>query len=116
MISAFRFIDSPWHQSERLIGEATQPQGAGKEDRRDAAIIKDKEVGAQGTELDRECPAALKMELSLGLVAQKVVSIAYPTLRPDGAGRVLGSLCDDTALFRDRQRAAGVAKPREKDG
>jgi hypothetical protein len=78
--------------------------------------IKTEEVGVEGSKLDRECHAALKMELCRGLVAQKVVSIAHPPLRPDGAGRVLGSLRDDAGLFRDRQGVADVANPREKDG
>src|ERR1700756_59536 len=56
------------------------------------------------------------MELCRGLVAQKMVSTAHPTPRPDGTGRVLGSLRDDASLFRDRQGAADVAKSREKDG
>ena len=58
------------------------------------AIIKDEEVvgvdRCQARPGERE--AALKMELCLGLVAQRVVSDALPTLRPNGAGRLLGSL------------------------
>jgi hypothetical protein len=56
------------------------------------------------------------MGLCRGLVAQKVVSTARPPLRPDGAGRLLGSLRDDASLFRNRQGAADVANPSEKDG
>ena len=116
MISARCFTDGRLRDSERLIGEASQPQGAGEDGERADAIIKAKEVGIEGTKLGRERQAPLTMELCRGLVAQKVVSIAHPPLRPDGAGRVLGSLRDDAALFRDRQSAADVAKPREKDG
>jgi hypothetical protein len=48
-------------------------------------------VGVEGIELNLEYHAALKRELSGGLVAHKVVTIARSPLRPDGAGRVLGS-------------------------
>src|ERR1700733_8599108 len=115
VIPARRFTDGLLHHSKRLIGEATQPQGAGKEDGRDAAIIEDEEVRVERTEVDRKCQAALKMELCRGLVAQKVVSIAHPTLRPDGAGRLPGSLRDDARLFRDRQGAANVTQPAKKE-
>jgi hypothetical protein len=108
--AARRFIYGPLHKSKRLIGEATQPQGAEENDERAEARIKMEEV--ERTKLGRECQAALKMELCRGLVAQKVVSNAHPTLRPDGAGRVFGSLRDDAGLFRDRQGAPDVAEPR----
>ena len=101
------------HDSTRLIGEATQPQGADKVDEHADALIKTEEVGVDGTKLDRERHAALTMELCRGLVAQKVMSIAQPTLRPDGAGRVLGGPRDDSGLFRERQGAADVAKPQK---
>ena len=114
MIPARRIIDDLLRDSKRLIGEPTQPQDAEENDERADALIKTEEV--ERTKLDRECQAALTMELCRGLVAQKVVGIALPTLRPDGAGRVLGSLRDDGALFRDRQGAADVANPCEKDG
>src|SRR5580704_12640752 len=55
------------------------------------------------------------MELCRGLVAQKVVSNAHPPPRPDGAGRVLGSVRGDAALFCDRQGAADVAKAHQKE-
>src|ERR1700747_1328638 len=116
MISVHRFIDGLLHDSKRLIGKATQPQGAGKGAERADARIKTEEVGVERTELDGECHAALTMELGQGLVAQIVVSNAHPTLRPDGAGRVLDNLRDDTGLFRDRQGAADVPKSREKTG
>ena len=116
VISARRFTDGLLHHSKRLIGEATQPQGAGKEDERADAMIKTEEVRVEGAKLGRERQAALTMELCRGLVAQIVVSTAHPTLRPDDAGRVLGSLRDDARLFRNRQGAADVANPREKDG
>ena len=114
MISARRFIDGPLHDSKRLIGEASQPKGAGEADERADALIKTEEVGAEGTELDRECQAALKMELCRGLVAQKMVSTAHPPFRPDGTGRLLGSLRDDASLFRDRQGASNVTKSAKK--
>src|SRR5271156_1199919 len=114
-MSARRSIDGLLRDSKRLIGEATQPQGAAEAEGREYARIKTEEVGVEGSKLDRECHAALKMELCRGLVAQKVVSIAHPPLRPDGAGRVLGSLRDDAGLFRDRQGAADVAESREKN-
>jgi hypothetical protein len=44
----------------------------------------------------------LTMELCRGLIAQKMMSIAHPPLRPDCAGRMLRSLRDDASLFRDR--------------
>ena len=116
MIPARRFIYGLLHDSKRLIGEATQPQGAGKEDERADAMIKTEEVRVEGAELGRECQSALTMELCRGLVAQIVVSTAHPTLRPDGSARVLGSQRDDASLFRNRQGAADVANPREKDG
>src|SRR6202051_4828898 len=117
VISARRFTDGLLHHSKRLIGEAPQPQGAGKEDERaGGAMIKTEEVRVEGAKLGRERQAALTMELCRGLVAQIVVSTPHPTLRPDGAGRVLGSLRDDARLFRNRQGAADVANPREKDG
>ena len=115
MISARRFTDGLLRDSKRLIGEAAQPQGAGEADERADALIKTEEVDVEGTKLDRERHAALKMELCRGLVAQKVVSNAHPPLRPDGAGRVLGSLRDDASLFRDRQGAADVAELRKKN-
>src|ERR1700751_1402767 len=107
---ARRFMDSLLHDSELAIRETTQPQGAGEADERADALIKTEEIDAEGIKLDRECHAALEMELCRGLVAQKVVSNAHPPLRPDGAGRVLGGLRDDAAPFRDRQGAADVAK------
>src|ERR1700735_5552078 len=116
VIPARRFTDGLLHHSKRLIAEATQPQGAGKEDERADAMIKTEEVRVGGAKLDYERQATRAMELCRGLVAQKVVSTAHPTLRPDGAGRVLGSLRDDASLFRNRQGAAEVANPREKDG
>src|ERR1700733_9811340 len=114
MTSACRFVYGVLHDSKRLIGEATQPQGAGKTAERRDARIKTEEVGVEDTKLDRERHAALKMELCRGLVAQKVVSVAHQPLRPDDAGRVPGSLRDDAGLFRDRQGAANVAKPQKK--
>jgi hypothetical protein len=102
VIPARRFIDGLLHHSKRLVGEATQPQGAGKEDERADAMIKTEEVRVEGTKLGRERQATLTMELCRGLVAQIVVSTAHPTLRPDGARRVLGSLRDDASLFRNR--------------
>ena len=112
MTSARRFIDGLLHNSKRLIGEATQPQGAGEADERADAMIKTEEVGVEGAKLDRECQAALKMELCRGLVPQIMMSNAHPPLRPDDAGRLLGGLRDDAGLFRDRQSAADVAAPR----
>jgi acetyl-CoA carboxylase alpha subunit len=113
VISARRFTDGLLHHSKRLIGEATQPQGAGKEDERaGGAMIKTEEVRVEGAKLDYERHAALTMKLCRGLVAQKVVSIAHQPFRPDGADRVLDSLRDDARLFGDRQRATDVAKPR----
>src|ERR1700759_4271433 len=112
--SASRFIDGPLHASDRLIGEATQPQAASEVDERGDTLIKTKGVNSEGIKLDRECHAALKMELCRGLVAQKVVSTAYPTLRPDCAGRVLGGPRDDADLLPDRQGAADVANPQKK--
>ena len=103
------------HDSKCLIGESTQPQGAGKADEREDARIKTEEVGIESTELNLECHTALKMQLCDGLVAHKVVSIAHPPLRPDGAERVLGSLRDDAALLRDRQGAADVAESCEEN-
>src|SRR5580693_1201557 len=115
VISARRFTDGRLHDSKRLIGEAAQPQGAGEEDERADALINAEEVDVEGTKLDCERHAALTMELCRGLVAQKVMGNAQPTLRPDGAGRLLGSLRDDAGLFRNRQGAADVAKPYEKE-
>src|SRR6202041_2316628 len=112
---ARRFTDGGLHGSKSLIGEAAQPQGAGEEDERADALINAEEVDVEGTKLDCERYAALAMALCRGLVAQKVVSNAQPTLHPDGAGRVLGSLRDDAAVFRNRQGAADVAKPYEKE-
>src|ERR1700722_6818109 len=112
---ARRFIDGVLHDSKCLIGEATQPQGAGKADEREDARIKTEEVGIESTELNLECHTALKMQLCDGLIAHKVVSIAHSPLRPDGAERVPGSLRDDEALFRDRQGAADVAESCEKN-
>src|SRR5579863_4291823 len=113
-MSACRFIDGLLRDSERLIGEAAQPQGAGKGDERADALINDgAPVDVKGTKLDRERHAALKMELRRGLVAQKVVIEADQPLGPDGAGRVLGSPCNNAGLFCDRQGAADVAEPRE---
>src|ERR1700730_17317020 len=114
MISVRHFVHGLLRHSKRLIGKAAQPQGADEDDKR--ADAKTEEVGVGGTKLDRERRAALKMELCLGLVAQKVVSIAHPPLCPDGASRVLVSPRDDAALLRHHQGAADVAKPREKDG
>ena len=74
----------------------------GEADERADALIKTEEVDVEGTKLDRECQAALKMDLCRGLVAQIVVSNAPPPLDPDDAGRLLGSLRDDAGLFRDR--------------
>jgi hypothetical protein len=54
------------------------------------------------------------MELCRSLVAQEMVSISQPTLCPDGAGRVFGSLRNDGGLFRDRQGVADVAKAQKK--
>ena len=82
VISARRFTDGRLHHSERLIGEASQPQGAGEASERADALIKTEEVGAEGTELDRECQAALKMDLCRGLVAQIMVGNAPPTTPP----------------------------------
>jgi len=113
-MSACRFFNGLLRDSKRLIGEATQPQGAGEADDPADARIKTDEVGVEDAKLDRERHAALKMELCRGLVAQKVVSVAHQPLRPDGAGRALGSLRDDAGLFRDRQGAADVAKPQKK--
>src|SRR5271168_2434332 len=96
--SACRFVYGVLYDSKRLIGEAAQPQGAGKTAERRGARIKTGEVGVEDTKLDRERHAALKMELCRGLVAQKVVSVAHQPLRPDDAGRVLGSLRDDAGL------------------
>src|SRR5271154_2774501 len=109
---AGRFIYGLLQDSKRLIGKATQPQGAGKDDGVEDARIKTGEVAVEGTNLDREFHAALTMDLCRGLVAQKMVSSAQPPLCPDGAGRVLGSLRNDAGLFRDRQGAADVAKPK----
>ena len=113
--SARRFIYGVLHDSKRLIGEAAQPQGAGETAERRDARIKTEEVGVEDTKLGRECHAALKMELCRGLVAQIVVRHAHPPLRPDGAGRVLGSLRDGAALFRDRHGVAEVAESCEKN-
>src|SRR3984957_14007302 len=115
VIPTRRFTDGRLHGSKRLIGEAAQPQGAGKEDERVDTMIETEDTFIEGTKLDRECHAALAMELCRGLVAQKVMGNAHPTLPPDGAGRVLGSLRDDAGLFRDRQGAADVAAPYEKE-
>src|ERR1700723_2978 len=115
VIPTRRFTDGRLHGSKRLIGEAAQPQGAGEEDERVDTMIETEDTFIEGTKLDRECHAALAMELCRGLVAQKVMGNAQPTLRPDGAGRLLGSLRDDAGLFRDRQGAADVAKPYEKE-
>src|SRR5258708_27702871 len=115
LISACRFVYGLLRDSKRLIGEAAQPQGAGEAAEREDARIKTEEVGAEDTKLDRERHAALKMELCRGLVAQIVVSHAHPPLRPDGAGRVLGSLRDDPSLFCDRQGAVEVAELRKKN-
>src|ERR1700733_907650 len=112
VIPARRFTDGLLHHSKRLIGEATQPQGAGKEDERADAMIKTEEVGVESAKLGRERQAALTMKLCRGLIAQMVVSTAHPTLRPDGAGRVFGSHRDDAGPFRNRQGAADVAAPR----
>src|SRR3984885_2641791 len=116
VISVRRFIDGLLHDSKRPIGEASQPQGTGVVDERADALIKTDEVRVEGTKFGCEFHAALTMELCRGLVAQIVVSNATPPFRPDGADPVLGSLRDDAGLFRDRQGAADVAKPREKDG
>src|SRR6202041_1196056 len=116
VISVRRFIDGLLHDSKRPIGEASQPQGAGVVDERKDARIKTEEVGVEDTKLDREFHAALTTELCRGLVAQIVVRHAPPPFRPDGADRVLGGPRDDAGLFRDRQGAADVAKPRYKDG
>src|SRR5271167_5254987 len=111
--SACRFVYGVLRDSKRLIGEATQPQGAGKTaERRDARI--NTEEGVDDTKLDRERHAALKVELCRGLVAQIVVRHAHPPLRPDGAGRVLGSPRDGAAPFRDRHGVAEVAESCEK--
>jgi len=107
VISARRLIDYLLRDSKRLIRKATQPQDAAENDERADALIKTEEV--ERTKLDCQCQAALTMELCGGLVAQKVASISHPALRPDGAGRILGSLSNDAALFRDRQGAADVA-------
>src|ERR1700735_3526857 len=97
VISAARCTDGRLHDSKSLIGEAAQPQGAGEEDERADALINAEEVDVEGTKLDCERHAALTMALCRGLVAQKVVSNSPPTLHPNGAGRVLGSLRDDAA-------------------
>jgi hypothetical protein len=55
MIPARRFNQSPLRDFKRLIGEATEPQGAGEAEERTDAIIKTEEVGAEGAKLDREC-------------------------------------------------------------
>ena len=115
VISARRFTDGRLHGSKRLIGKAAQPQGAGEEDERADALINAEEVDVEGTKLDCERYAALTMALCRGLVAQIVVRQAPPPFRPDGADRVLGGLRDDAGLFRDRQGAADVAKPYEKE-
>ena len=115
MTSARSFIDGLLRDSMRLIGEAAQPQGAGETDKRVDTRIKTEEVGVEGIELNLEYHAALKMQLCDGLVAHKVVGVAHSPLRPDGAGRVLGSLRDDAALLRDRQGTPDVAEPREKN-
>src|ERR1700722_8472719 len=112
--SAFRFVYGVLHASKRLIGEAAQPQGAGKTAERRDARIKTEEVGVEDTKLDRERHAALKMELCRGLVPQIMMSNAPPPPRPDGAPRLLGGLRHDATLLRDRQNAAVVAAPRQK--
>src|ERR1700722_3416562 len=108
--SVRHFIHGPLHGSDRLIGEATQPQAAGDVDKRAYALIKTKEVDFEGIKLDRDRHGALKVELCGGLVAQKMVSAAHPTFGPDGASRVHGGLRDDASLLRNSQGAADVAK------
>src|SRR3984885_15333817 len=112
VISARRFTDGLSYHSKSPTGEATQPQGAGKEDERADARIKPEEVGVESAKLDYERQAALTMELCRGLVAQKGGSIAHQPFRPDAAERLLDSLGNDPRLFGDRQRATDVAKPR----
>src|ERR1700723_1029637 len=114
VIPTRRFTDGRLHGSKRLIGEAAQPQGAGEEDERVDTMIETEDTFIEGNKLDRECHAALAMQLCRGLVAQKVMGNAQPTLRPDGAGRLLGILLVDAALSRNGQGAADAAKPYQK--
>jgi hypothetical protein len=60
VISARRFIDGLFRDSNRPIGEATQPQRVREADKRADALIKTEEIGVKGATLDRECHAALK--------------------------------------------------------
>src|SRR5580698_4428808 len=93
VVSACRFVYGLLRDSKRLTEEA----------------------GVEDTKLDRERHAALKMELCRGLVAQIVVRHAHPPLRPGGAGRVLGSLRDGAAPFRDRHGVTQVAESCKKN-
>src|SRR5580658_74446 len=104
--SACRFVYGVLHDSKRLIGEAAQPQGAGKTAERRAARIKTGEVGVEDTKLDRERHAALKMELCRGLVAQIVVRHGLSARSTGGAGGGSGSSRDGAATFRKRHGVA----------
>ena len=109
------YIDGVLCHSKRLTGETAQPRGAGHEVKGVYAPIVTEEIDPDCATFDRERHAALTMELCRGLVPQQMVRNAQHPFRPDDAGRVLGSLRDGAALFRNGQGAAEIAGSQQKE-